>query len=131
MALAADSRPHFTTIADFISSCHQECQSLFTMILSVCYSQGLIGKNMFAIDGCKISSNSSKEWSGTKAELFAKTKKIEKSINYLIEKHKSTDIKWDDKDQREKGKKGHQKTERPNQVRFINGLIPIMTVSEA
>ena len=109
MALAADSRPHFTTIADFISSRHKECQSLFTMILSVCYTQGLIGKNMFAIDGCKISSNCSKEWSGTKAELFAKTKKIEKSVNYLIEKHKSTDIKWDDKNQRKKEKQAIKK----------------------
>ncbi len=109
MALAADARPHFTTIADFISSCHQECQSLFTMIISVCYSQGLIGKNMFAIDGCKISSNCSKEWSGTKTELFAKAKKIEKSVNYLIEKHKKTDIKWDDKEQRLKEKKAIKK----------------------
>jgi transposase len=74
MALAADSRPHFTTIADFISSRHQECSSLFSMIISVCYTQGLIGKNMFAIDGCKISSNCSKEWSGTKAELLNKWK---------------------------------------------------------
>jgi hypothetical protein len=27
---------------------------------------------MFAIDGCKISSNCSKEWSGTKKELLEK-----------------------------------------------------------
>ncbi|MDA3956351.1 hypothetical protein [Oceanispirochaeta sp.] len=64
MALAADTRPYFTTIADFISSRYKECAPLFTRIISVCYSQGLIGKNMFAIDGCKISSNCSKEWSG-------------------------------------------------------------------
>ena len=96
MALAADTQPHFTTIADFISCSHKECVSLFTMILSVCYSQGLIGKNMFAIDGCKISSNCSKEWSGTKSELLAKTKKLEKSVNYLLDKHMSTDDNWDD-----------------------------------
>ena len=105
MALAADTRPHFTTIANFISTRHQECAALFTKILSVCYSQGLIGKNMFAIDGCKISSNCSKQWSGTKAELFNKTKKIRKSIDYLVAKHKQSDIQWDDKKQRAKEKK--------------------------
>ena len=34
---------------------------------------------MFAIDGCKISSNCAKEWSGTKAELVKKADKIERS----------------------------------------------------
>ena len=109
MALAADTQPHFTTIADFISCSHKECVSLFTMILSVCYSQGLIGKNMFAIDGCKISSKCSKEWSGTKSELLAKTKKLEKSVNYLLDKHMSTDENWDDQAQREKEKKAIDK----------------------
>ena len=36
---------------------------------------GLIGKEMFAIDGCKLSSNASKEWSGTREE-FAKKKEV-------------------------------------------------------
>ncbi|MBN2626064.1 MAG: transposase [Spirochaetales bacterium] len=105
MALAADTRPHFTTIADFISSRQEEIASLFTMILSVCYSLGLIGRNMFAIDGCKISSNCSKEWSGTKEELLAKTVKNRKSVDYLLEKHKKTDREWDDLKQREKEEK--------------------------
>jgi len=60
--------------------------------LAVCYSEILIGKHMFAIDGCKISSNCSKEWSGTKAELLAKVGKIEKSVEYLVTKHKSIDL---------------------------------------
>jgi len=57
MALSADTQPHFTTIADFISSMGDECTRFFTKILSVCYTENLIGKNMFVIDGCKISSN--------------------------------------------------------------------------
>ncbi len=61
MALSADTSPHFTTIAGFISSLDREMINLFTRVLSVCYTQNLIGKNMFAIDGCKISSNCSKE----------------------------------------------------------------------
>jgi len=105
IALSADTRPHFTTIADFISSMGDECACFFTKILSVCYTENLIGKNMFAIDGCKISSNCSKEWSGTKEELLNKSKKIEKSITYLIRKHKAADqnfISDKDKEREEK-----------------------------
>ena len=91
MALSADTSPHFTTIADFIASMDKEIIDLFTRVLSVCYTQNLIGKNMFAIDGCKISSNCSKEWSGTKKELLSKATKIEKAVSYLIRKHKEAD----------------------------------------
>ena len=62
------------TIADFISTRHSECASLFTKIISVCYSQGLIDKDMFAINGCKISPNCSKEWSGVKEELLGENR---------------------------------------------------------
>lgn len=57
MALAADSHPHFTTIAAFISSMTDEIAPLFRNVLLLCAREGLIGKQMFAIDGCKISSN--------------------------------------------------------------------------
>lgn len=59
MALSANSRPHFTTIADFISSMDQEVVNLFLQVLLICDQQKLIGKEMFAIDGCKLPSNAS------------------------------------------------------------------------
>ena len=93
MALSADSRPHFTTIANFISSLHEDISSLFLNILLICSQEGLIGKNMFAIDGCKLSSNASKEWSGTRKDFMRKKEKIEKSIDFIIEKHKCHDKK--------------------------------------
>jgi len=62
MALSADSRPHFTTIAEFISSMEREIAPLFRNVLMICAEEGLIGRQMFAIDGCKISSNCAKEW---------------------------------------------------------------------
>lgn len=67
MALSANTRPHFTTIADFIAGLDREMLRLFRDVLLVCDGMGLIGKEMFAIDGCKLPSNASKEWSGTKA----------------------------------------------------------------
>ena len=91
MALSADTHPHYTTIADFICSMDKECVELFTRILSICYTENLIGKTMFAIDGCKLSSNCSKEWSGTKAELLSKVEKIKKAVSYLVSKHRESD----------------------------------------
>ena len=61
IALSGDSQPHFTTIANFVSQMNDVIQSLFTEVLMVCDSQGLIGGDMFAIDGCKMPSNASKE----------------------------------------------------------------------
>ena len=91
MALAADTRPHFTTIAEFISTMDEQIISVFTDILAVCYSESLIGKRMFAVDGCKISANCAKEWSGTKKELLKKAQKIEESVRYLVKKHRQQD----------------------------------------
>jgi len=52
-ALSCDSAPHWTTIANFISSRHREVELLFEQILLICDEQGLLGKELFAIDGCK------------------------------------------------------------------------------
>ena len=60
MALSTDAHPNFTTIADFISSMSDEITPLRN-ILMICSKEGLIGKNMIAVDGCKISSNCSEE----------------------------------------------------------------------
>ncbi len=91
MALSADTRPHFTTIADFISSHDQETIKLFLEVLLICDQMGLIGKEMFAIDGCKMSSNASKEWSGTRKDLRHKKEKMEKAIRAMIAQHKERD----------------------------------------
>ncbi len=91
MALSADTRPHFTTIADFISSQDQETVKLFLEVLLICDEMGLIGKEMFAVDGCKLPSNASKEWSGTKADLHKKKEKMEKAVRQIISRHKERD----------------------------------------
>ena len=97
MALSADTRPHFTTIADFISSADQEIIRLFLQVLLTCDEMGLIGKEMFAVDGCKMPSNASKEWSGTKEELWHKKDKMEQAIKQILTRHHEMDIKEKDK----------------------------------
>jgi transposase len=91
MALSADTQPHFTTIADFISTAREEVIRLFLEVLMVCDEMGLIGKEMFAVDGCKMPSNASKEWSGTKEELQRKKEKMEKAVREIIKRHKEMD----------------------------------------
>lgn len=91
MALSGDSQPHFTTIANFISQMGDVVQSLFTEVLMVCDQQGLIGGHMFAIDGCKMPSNASRQWSGTVGELNKKQKKIDRAVRRMLRKHREED----------------------------------------
>jgi transposase len=90
-ALSCDTVPHFTTIAAFVSKRHQEIEALFEQILLVCDEQGLLGKELFAIDGCKMPSDASKEWSGTFNELEVKRDKIKRQIRHHISEHKRLD----------------------------------------
>jgi hypothetical protein len=46
-------------------------------VLLVCEEMNLLGGTMFALDGCKLPSNASKEWSGTFPELHKKKQKDE------------------------------------------------------
>jgi len=83
-ALSCDQVPHFTSIASFVRNHSNAVEDLFSQVVLVCEQEGLIGRNLFAIDGCKMPSNASKEWSGTFKELEAKRDKIKQLINYHI-----------------------------------------------
>ena len=98
MAMSADSHPHFTTIANFISSSSKEIASLFRQVILICDDLGLIGGELFAIDGCKLPSNASKEWSGTKADLRKKRKKIDRVVKRILKKHRDSDRREEDED---------------------------------
>lgn len=72
---------------------------------------------MFAIDGCKISSNCSKEWSGTKEELLNKSEKIRRSVSYLVSKHKRTDANLENDKQKAREQRAIEKlTEQANKI---------------
>jgi transposase len=88
MALSCDTVPHYTTIAGFISGHPESVESIFEQILLTCEEDGLLGHELFAIDGCKMSSDASKEWSGTIKELEQKRDKIKKLITHHIEEDK-------------------------------------------
>jgi len=96
MALAADSAPHFTTIADFIATLDREIVAVFRDVLLVCDELGLIGREMFAVDGVKLPSNASKEWSGTRGDFEKKIAKMERAVEHLLRRHREADAVGDD-----------------------------------
>ena len=111
-ALSADSSPDFTTIASFIRSMKDEIKTIFTNVLLVCSEMDMLGGTEFALDGCKMSSNASKEMSGTFSDLQKKKQKIEKTITYLIEKHERQDNKESGKESRKPGQNHERRIER-------------------
>src|ERR1019366_6256295 len=79
VALSGDSSPHFTTIAGFVSGLGDEIARIFSQVLYLCDRQGLIGREMFAIDGVKLPSNASKGKSGTRADFIKQVTKLERA----------------------------------------------------
>lgn len=90
-ALSCDSVPHFTTIAHFVSGYPASIENLFEQVLLVCHEQGLLGNELFAIDGCKLPSNAAKTWSGTHKELRNKRDKLRRLIQHHMDKHQRLD----------------------------------------
>lgn len=91
MALSADLQPDHSTIADFISRSPEAIAELFSQIVLMCDELGLIGKDMFAIDGCKLPSNAAKEWSGTHAELSKRRQKVDRAVRRMLQRHREMD----------------------------------------
>ena len=87
MALSGNQRPDHSTIASFVSSMKDQIKPLFTDILLVCEQEDLLGGTFFAIDGCKMASNASKEWSGKISDLQKRKEKIEHKLKALVEDH--------------------------------------------
>ena len=76
MAITGDNTPDYSTIANFISSMEAEIVEIFRQVLLICAQLNLIGGEIFALDGCKLSSNAAKESSGTLQELERKKEKL-------------------------------------------------------
>ena len=77
MAMSCNQRPDHSTIATFVSSMKEQIIPLFRDVLLVCELEDLLGGTFFAVDGCKMPSNASKEWSGKVSELQQRKEKIE------------------------------------------------------
>jgi transposase len=93
MALACNKTPDHSTIAAFVSSIDEEIEDLFTKVLIICHEEGLLGGTHFSIDGLKLSSNASKEWSGKFNDLNKKKEALRRKVKQIVNEHKMTDRK--------------------------------------
>ena len=91
IALTGDAKPHFTTLADFVSRSREAIAAVFSQVLTLLDDEGLIGREMFAIDGVKLPSNASKHRSGTRAEFLAQAQKMERAATTMLERHQAND----------------------------------------
>ena len=91
IALSGDTRPHFTTIADFVSTLGADIAHVFAAVLAICDREGLIGREMFAIDGVKLPSNASKQQSGTRAAFARRATRMEAAAQAMLAHHHEAD----------------------------------------
>ena len=113
MALTCGQKPDHSTIAAFISSMGEQITPVFTQVLMTCEEEDLLGGTHFSLDGLKVSSNASKEWSGTFKDLKKKQEALNNKVKEAIREHR-------DMDKREGGKKID--TERERRENRINKL---------
>jgi transposase len=90
MAAAEGLAPDHATIAGFVASLGEVIKGLFVEVLLRCAQLDLVGGEVFALDGCKLPSNASKEYSGTFDEL-RKKEKLAAVLEQLIAKHREGD----------------------------------------
>lgn len=91
IAISGDSQPSHTRIAKFVCSLSAQIKPLFSQVLMTCDAQGLIGRELFAIDGVKLPSNASKERSGTHQELHHRAQRLDKAAHKILELHLAQD----------------------------------------
>ena len=91
MALTCGQSPDHSTIAAFVSSMKDEIGPLFSDVLLTCEEMNLLGGTTFSLDGCKLPSNASKEWSGKRKTLIKKQQKLEKKVSELMDRQISAD----------------------------------------
>jgi hypothetical protein len=91
LALCGETAPHFTTIAQFVSTLGDDIARVFAAVVAICDAHGLIGREMFAIDGVKLPSNASTHRSGTRADFARQAAKLEAATTLMVQRHRAAD----------------------------------------
>jgi transposase len=112
MALACGQKPDHSTIAAFVSSMGDDIVRLYTQVLLVCEEEELLGGTHFSMDGLKLSSNASKEWSGKLDDLQIKKENLQRKVKEAIHEHREAD-------KREGKKKGPERDRREKRIRRL------------
>jgi transposase len=91
MALSCQEHPDHSTFADFISRLGDRLNRIFSEVLLVCHEEGLLGATHFALDGLKLPSNASREWSGKLEDLRLKQQKLAAKLAEKLAEHRARD----------------------------------------
>jgi transposase len=91
IALSGDAQPDHSTLAGFVSELGEAAGKVFTQLLLICDRQGLIGREMFAIDGVKLPSNASKAKSGKRKDFVRQANQMHQGVELLLRKHRDND----------------------------------------
>jgi hypothetical protein len=76
-----------------VSTLDADIARVFAAVVAICDDQGLIGREMFAIDGVKLPSNASKRRSGTRADFERQATKLEAVAATMLQRHREADAK--------------------------------------
>ncbi len=91
MALAGGEQPDHATIAAFVTALMGKIMDIFVSVLLICEEMKLLGGTHLSLDGLKLPSNASKEYSGTFKELRKKRAKLKGKLKDLIRDHRQLD----------------------------------------
>ena len=112
MALSCGQRFDHSTIAAFVTSMKDQIMPLFRDVLLICHEMDLLGGTVFALDGCKLPSNASNQWSGTIKELRKKRGKMEQKVKSLLQAHIKADEEEMERTWQQRRKKQEKKLEK-------------------
>ena len=83
-----DSAPHFTMIARFVSTLNDDIAHAFAAVVAVCDHEGLITREMCAIDGVTLPSPASTPRSGTLANFEHQAATLEAVTTAMLARHR-------------------------------------------
>ncbi|MFH1814220.1 MAG: hypothetical protein ABIF28_08645 [Pseudomonadota bacterium] len=83
----------------------------------VCDRQGLIGRELFAIDGVKLPSNASKAKSGTRADFEREAAKMEAAVQRMMGEQKARDLSGCDDDEARAARTRERLTDEATKIR--------------
>src|SRR4051794_31580858 len=91
IAISGDSQPDHSTLAKFVSGLGAAIARVFAQVLMICDRQGLIGREMFAIDGVKLPANASKAKSGKRKDFVRQAQKMQQAVDKILGRHRDND----------------------------------------
>ncbi len=74
-----------------MSTVGDDIARVFAAVVATCDAEGLIGRELFAIDGVKFPSNAAKRRSGTRADFERQATKLEAAAQTILARHRAAD----------------------------------------